>query len=150
MTKTPIFELRNLSVVEVVVGILLMFKRMMLIIIICSSPSTFKYSALKSEKGEIYLPKINISFEILGNSGGKGSRKPIFGYLESAERWVEQGFFSFFAKFDDFSKFRSTTFGMHYFEKSFNKAKKKKEKPCSTCLQTIFWLLPGTRKLDLF
>ena len=46
--------------------------------------------------------------------------------------------------FDDFSKF----FGTFYFEKSSNmhkKLAKNEEKPCSTCLDLIFRLIPGTR-----
>ena len=45
-------------------------------------------------------------------SGGIGTRNPIFGYQESAKkivalRQVEEGFSSFFAIIDDFSKCRT-------------------------------------------
>ena len=62
----------------------------------------------------------------------------------SGEMWssrqVEQGLSSFFAIFDDFSKFRRN-FGMLYFERSSNMAniwQKNEVKPCSTCLKP--WL----------
>ena len=66
--------------------------------------------------------------------------------------WVEgklnKAFLRFlpnFAIFDDFSNFRSA-FGMLLLEKSSNMPKfgENEEKPCSTCLQLILRLIPGT------
>ena len=59
-------------------------------------------------------------------SGETGTWKPIFGYPESSEKWVEGISWTrlfYFAIFDDFSKkFRSTFVALH-FEKSSNMVK---------------------------
>ena len=48
--------------------------------------------------------------------------------------------------FSDFSKC-SMPKALWNFEKSSNMAKNE-ERPCSSCHQTIFWLIPGTQKSD--
>ena len=72
-----------------------------------------------------------------------GIRNLIFGYLESSKKWIKgklnKAFFifSFFAIFDDLSKFRRT-FCILHFQKLSNMAKKlarNEENPCSTCLK---------------
>ena len=78
-----------------------------------------------------------------------GTLNPDFVYLQyhgdiMGLRKFEQGFSSFFAIFDDFSKW-SMPKPLGNFGKSSNMAKNV-EKPCSTCLNPIFWL--GTRQLD--
>ena len=69
-----------------------------------------------------------------------GIQNLIFGYLKSAEKWVEgrlnNVFFHFFAKFLSYLMIFESSFGMHHFEKSSNKAKNE-EKPCSMCLKPI-------------
>ena len=64
----------------------------------------------------------------------------------NVEKWVEgksnNAFSSFFAIFDDFSKW-STLKALWNFEKSINLANNE-EKPCSTCLQPIFQLISGS------
>ena len=68
----------------------------------------------------------------------------VFGYYPKQDFWISVGgFSSFFAIFDDFSKFCSAFSTLH-FEKSSNLAKKV-EKPCSTCFLHGRYPISGCR-----